>query len=1013
MKVSLQYKVAIGYVLASVVLISVVFLEFRYIRVLERDAEALNYEHRIIDHLDHLLSLVKDLETGQRGYLITGQEEFLEPYQTARQAVPSEIEAVKTLISDDEQQQRRMHSLEELVNQKLLFTSEAIRAQRESGKAAATAMIETVEGKRLMDEISRFSAEMEQAEVQPLAVRSVQKRRSATLAFFATVVVVALNLLVFGVLSFVIRREITQRELAEKTLRQSEERARYFFRHSSDIIYRTDQKGVFTFVSPAVEDLMGYKAEELIGRHFLDPVAPSRREQVEQFYRRQFKDKTQNTYYSFPVCRKDGSEMWVGQNVQLVIEAGKLVGAQAVARDVTGGVQLEEEMAHARDAALESARMKSEFLAHMSHEIRTPMNGIIGMTGLLADTKLDPDQHHFVDGIRQSANSLLGVINHILDFSRVEAGMIQISPVDFDLRDLIDEVITLFSEPAESKNLELVSMIEPDVPVFLHADPSRLRQVLINLIGNSIKFTNQGEVTLTVQCLWETATDSVLQFNVRDTGIGIKEEALSQIFSAFVQADGSTSRRFGGSGLGLAISKQLVEAMGGKVGVESRLGEGSTFWFTLNAERQVSKSASELPLRTDLQGLRALVVDDRATTREALNKQLTSWRLDVIAADSVEGALNALRSAGNSGRPVDLALIDHEINGGTGLDLARAIKHESQLASVRVVLLSPFGRRPSEKAVDEAGVRATLIKPIRQSQFYDCLMNLMSDQFPGRQSSTEKPPLGSIEQPWVSSHDHNKPAGFLTDAKLLVVEDNPINQEVARYQVEKIGYRADVARDGAEALAMLDRNEYALILMDCHMPGMDGFETTARIRSRSDGKQRTPIIAVTASVTSGEKEKCLQAGMDDFLAKPFHQQELAAKIANWLSHESPVARSGNGSPAEASSQTVNDVRKRLREHEEDYGKEMVRKIVELFIPDAAGRIERIDRAIKQEDFRMLEEAAHGLKSGAANIGANEMARLAEELERQGELGSIEGAEEILKKLRTAWTEVRSMIAQGH
>src|SRR5215471_4867434 len=691
MRTTLQQKTAIGFVVAGIVLILILVIQFRYITGLVRDAESIDRTHEVKDHFDRLFSLIKDIERGERGYLITGQEEFLSPYNAAIQAIPPEIESLKEVITDSNQQQR-LEAVEELIDKERVFSSETIRLRREQGRAAATELFSSRKGGEIMLEIGNLSEELDRAETELLAYHSARERPRARQALLSTSVGIVFTLSLFGFLFWLIRREIDQLERAEKGLRESQERTDYFFRHASDIIHRTDQKGVFTTISPAVENLMGYKVEELLGRHFLDAVAPSWREQVLEFYRQQFEERTLNTYHSFPVRRKDGSEMWVGQNVQLILEAGHIVGAQAVARDVTQSVRLEEEMARARDAALESARMKSEFLANMSHEIRTPMNGIIGLTSLLAGTKLDPDQHHFVDGIRQSADSLLGVINEVLDFSKIEAGKIQISPIDFDLRGVIDDVITLFSEPAESKDLELISLIEPDTPVFLRADPSRVRQVLINLLGNAIKFTDEGEVTLTVQCLWQSTTDSVLQFDVSDTGVGIHEETLPRIFDAFVQADGSTARRFGGSGLGLAISKQLVEAMGGKIGVESRLGEGSTFWFTLNAERQLSKSSSELSLRTDLHGLRALVVDDRPTNREALSKQLTSWRLDVIAADGFDEALNVLRSAGDSGKPMDLALIDHEIKGGAGVDLARAIMRDSQLTSVRVILLSTFGQ---------------------------------------------------------------------------------------------------------------------------------------------------------------------------------------------------------------------------------------------------------------------------------------------------------------------------------
>lgn len=839
-------------------------------------------------------------------------------------------------------------------------------------------------------------------------VESVDHTNRSLVAFS---VGVAFNLLLFGVLLFLFRRRIAQRDRAEQALRESDEQFKQLVQHAGDIIYRTDSKGRFTFINAAVEGLMGYQPEELLGRHFLYPVSLSWQEKVAEFYQRQFEERTPHSFYFFPVTRKDGSEMWVGQNVQLIVENGRVVSAQAVARDVTHRVQLEEELNRARDAALESARLKSEFLANMSHEIRTPMNGIIGMASLLADTKLDEDQRHFVDGIGQSADALLGIINDILDFSKIEAGKLEIEAVDFDLRLSIEAIASLFSELAESKNLELTYVIEPDVPNLLRADSSRLRQILINLLGNALKFTHEGEVALTVKCSEQTESEAVLRFEVRDTGIGISEEAQARLFSAFVQGDGSTSRRFGGSGLGLAISKQLVEAMGGQIGLESRPGEGSTFWFTLKAGKQVGAGVSDSLTQKSLQGLRALVVDDQATNREVLTKYLTSWLVDVMEVDSFETALGALRAGANSDKPFDFALIDHQIHGGDGLDLGRAILHEPEIAPVRLILLSTFGQRSSETAIVAAGFRGSLIKPVRQSQLYDCLVNVMSDLFPSAQGS--KPSLKSVGPSFAAARLDKEDSRFDNNSRLLVVEDNPINQEVARYQIEKLGYRVDVAKDGTEALEMLDRHDYALVLMDCHMPGMDGFETTTLIRRRADNKRLIPIIAVTASAAAGEREKCLRAGMNDFLLKPFRQEKLSGKILSWLSVAPQLLANSNSSHGERTSGIMLDVTNRLEELEEDYGKEMVLKIVRMFIPDAEVRITKIDRAIKQEDFRALEESAHGLKSGAANIGATEMSQLCQQLETQGELGYLGDASEVMEKLVASWTSVRNLITRYH
>jgi two-component system sensor histidine kinase/response regulator len=831
-----------------------------------------------------------------------------------------------------------------------------------------------------------------------MSILVIALRYLSGFALVACTVGIVLNLLVFALLFALIRRKIAQQERAEKALRLSEERFKQLVQHVGDIIYRTDRKGNFTFINSTVVRFLGYQPEELLGHHFLYTVSPSWRDKVAAFYKRQFDELTPVTFYYFPVTRKDGSEMWVGQTVQLIIERDQIVAAQAVARDVTFRVEYEEELNRARDAALESARLKSEFLANMSHEIRTPMNGIIGMANLLNDTQLDEDQHHFVDSIRESANALLGIINDILDFSKIEAGKIQIEAVDFDLRLDIEGIVSLFSELAESRNLELTYIIEAEVPNLLHADSSRLRQVLINLLGNAMKFTHEGEVALTVRCPEQTVSEARLHFEVRDTGIGISEEAQARLFSAFVQADGSTARRFGGSGLGLAISKQLVEAMGGQIGVDSQPGKGSRFWFTVQVAKQVGGDASHSLPRRGFQGLRALVVDDQATNREVLSKQLTTWLVDVTEADSFDAALGTLRRGVQSGRPFDFALIDHQINDRHGLDLAHAILREEEIAQVRLILLSTFGQRSSDSTIDAAGFRASLTKPVRQSQLYECLVNVMNDPLPGTQ---ELKPPGRVAQSTAVAHMDK----FDNNSRLLVVEDNLINQDVARYQIEKLGYRVDVAKDGAEALQLLGSYDYSLILMDCHMPGMDGYKASTLIRSRVDNKRVIPIIGVTASAAAGEREKCLRAGMNDFLLKPFQQEELIEKIVNWIPGASHV------SPKNRSSSVIQDLTTRLQELEEDYGKEMVVKVIEMFMTDAETGIANIDRAIKQGAFRALEESAHCLKGGSASIGATEMAQLCEQLETQGELADIGDAPEVLKKLVAAWAKVRTQLAK--
>jgi PAS domain S-box-containing protein len=823
---------------------------------------------------------------------------------------------------------------------------------------------------------------------------------------------IVLNLIVLGFLFYLIRSETKRRDTAEKALLESEQRRRYFVEHARDIIYQTDAHGVFVSVSPIVETILGYTPEELIGRTYLDVVVPAWRKRVKDFYQTQVRDKTLNNYYAIPVSRKDGSEVWLGQNVLLVLQEDQVTGMQVVARDITRRVRLEAELQQARDEALESTRLKSEFLANMSHEIRTPMNGIIGMSSLLSETELDRDQRHFVASITDSAEGLLEIINDLLDFSKIEAGKLEFEERDFNLREVIDGVVSTFIEAAEKKNLELTSMIEAEVPVMLNADETRLRQVLINLIGNAIKFTPEGEVAVSVTCVEQPQQDAMLRFAVRDTGIGISDEAQQRLFSAFTQADGSTARRFGGTGLGLAISQQLVAAMGGEIGINSQPGRGSTFWFVLPVRRQSAATISELAPRTDLHGLRALVVDDQATNREVIVKQLRSWKVESAEADTFDSAVEALRSAANHGRPFDLALIDGEIYGQDGLDFGRSIRDDPIISSVRLALLSTFGRRPSAEALRAAGFRALLIKPVRGSQLYDCVVNVMSDRFPEAQRKSHREADCQTREPIGKDGGTNASEDVVADggSRLLLVEDNPINQQVARYRLEKLGHTVDVANNGLEALALIDNNQYALVLMDCHMPEMDGFETTGRIRRRADSKARVPIIAVTASAGSGEKEKCLQAGMDDYLTKPFRKQDLSAKIESWLPR-TPAATETAITPSEDPFATgTSELAEGLKQLEDDYGKEMALKIVAMFVPDAEARIARIQRAVKQHDFRELEEAAHGLKSGCANVGVRQMAQLCAELETCGEAKSLGNSEELLSKLRENWAIVRTEMA---
>ncbi len=666
------------------------------------------------------------------------------------------------------------------------------------------------------------------------------------------------------------------------------------------------------------------------------------------------------------------------------------------------------ELAAALQQAQEAVRAKTHFFATMSHELRTPMNGVIGMADLLRDTALSEDQRSCVDTIHQCGESLLSIISDILDCAKIESGKLELETIDFNLQTTVEDVLAQFAERAQRKGIEITGLVHAAVPKALRGDPGRLRQVLTNLVANAVKFTERGEVTLQAELAGETSEDAVVRFAVRDTGIGIPAEHQRRLFTPFTQTDSSMTRRYGGTGLGLAICKQLVELMDGSIGVDSAPGRGSTFWCTVRLLKQPAAAQPD-EAQVRLVGRRVLIVDDNESHRMILHHFVSQWGMADDRAEDADRAMSLVEDAARRGVPYDLAVLDMVMPGKDGLALAKTLKSHHAGRHIKLVLLTSLIQQGQAEQAKQAGIDVYLAKPVRHDQLYDSLCRAL-----GCASC-------SVPRGTASRGKTGLPSGCV-----LVVEDNLVNQTLTARLLERLGFLVDVAAGGQEALDALTHQTYDAILMDCQMPGMDGFEATAAIRERERGAQggprsrHVPIIAVTANAMQGDRERCLAAGMDDYLSKPVRSSELQLALQRWI--PSPGQRQSGGPAAQTRRITRGAGESEApgsRSARSDIGasffdpqavldniggdEEFLRQLLRMFLARSSHMVQEIASAVEQRDARRLEQSAHRLKGTAANLCARTLALLASQLEAMGHSRRLEETRPLIPELREAVT----------